>query len=196
MRSNGGFPLPSNFTGDFNAWYEGAAAVASANGGRYDLDQRYCQVQGVDTTNPCSGDPDCTPPDCGGPTNPDCKPDDYKCLYPCRQDLIPPQNIAPPEGFCSNPWPVLLAFGGRADWSMTIYQSIDGSWVFNAGTNQWSWGLDDYFTGLHTSDGGNNGPPLRIQCGYPWFHPDLVSCRSPAIEQITRNVLNKFIGRP
>ena len=196
VRSNGGFPLPSNFTGDFNAWYEDAAAVASANGGRYDLDQRYCQVQGVDTTNPCSGDPDCTPPDCGGPTNPDCKPDDYKCLYPCRQDLIPPQNIAPPEGFCSNPWPVLLAFGGRADWSMTIYQSIDGSWVFNAGTNQWSWGLDDYFTGLHTSDGGNNGPPLRIQCGYPWFHPGLVSCRSPAIEQITRNVLNKFIGRP
>jgi hypothetical protein len=77
---------------------------------------------------------------------------------------------------------------------MTIYQSITGSWVFNAGTNQWSWGLDDYFTGLNTGDGANNGPPFRIQCGYPWFHPNLVSCRDSRIEQITRNVLNKFIN--
>jgi hypothetical protein len=36
---------------------------------------------------------------------------------------------------------------------------------------------------------------LRIRCGYPWFHPGLVSCRHPAIEQITRNVLDRFIGR-
>ncbi len=194
VRSNGGFPLPSNFDGDFNAWYEDAAAVAAANSGRYDLDQQYCQVQGIDTTDPCSGDPDCTPPDCGGSTNPNCNPDDYKCLYPCRQDLISPQNIAPPEGFCSNPWPVLLAYGGRADWSMTIYQVSSGAWVFNAGTNQWTWGLDDYFTGL--KDGGvNNGPALRTQCGYPWFHPNLVSCRSHAIDEITENVLNKFTGR-
>jgi hypothetical protein len=80
--------------------------------------------------------------------------------------------------------------------SMTIYQATSGAWVFNAATNQWSWGLDDYFTGLQTPDGANNGPAFRIQCGYPWFHPGLVSCRSKPIEQITRNVLNKFIGRP
>ena len=55
------------------------------------------------------------------------------------------------------------------------------------------WGLDDYFTGIQANDGINNGPAIRTQCGYPWFHPDLISCRNPAIEQITRNVLNWFI---
>lgn len=80
------------------------------------------------------------------------------------------------------------------DWTMTIYQAGSGAWVFNAGTNAWSYGLDDYFTGLVTTDGANNGPPFRIQCGVPAFHPGLVSCRSAAVEQITRNVLNKFIG--
>ena len=78
---------------------------------------------------------------------------------------------------------------------MTIYQAGSGAWVFNVATNQWSWGLDDYFTGLQTSDGANNGPAFRIQCGEPSLHSGLVSCRSPAAEQITRNVLNKFIGR-
>jgi hypothetical protein len=80
------------------------------------------------------------------------------------------------------------------DWTMTIYQAGSGAWVFNAGTNAWSYGLDDYFTGLVTADGANNGPPFRIQCGVPAFHPGLVSCRSAAAEQITRNVLNRFIG--
>lgn len=197
VMANGGFPLPNGFNGDFNSWYEQAAAVAAANNGHYDLVQTVCQEKGVQTTNSCSLQADCEPPDCGGATNPNCNPEDYQCIYPdCRQDPIPPLNIVPPAGFCSNPWPVLLASGRRADWSMTIYQSISGSWVFNAGTNQWSWGLDDYFTGLTTADGANNGPDLRIQCGYPWFHPGLVSCRNPAIEQITRNVLNKFTGRP
>ena len=114
----------------------------------------------------------------------------------CEKSLIPPLNIVPPDGFCSNPWPATLAFGGRTDWTMTIYQASSGAWVFNAGTNQWSWGLDDYFTGLQTSDGANNGPAFRIQCGYPWFHPGQVSCRDVRVEQITRNVLNKFIARP
>jgi hypothetical protein len=82
------------------------------------------------------------------------------------------------------------------DWSMTIYQAGSGAWVFNVATNQWAWGLDDYFTGLQTSDGANNGPPFRMQCGEPSLHSGLVSCRSAAAEQITRNVLNKFIGRP
>jgi hypothetical protein len=193
VADNGGYPLPANFNGDFNAWYEQAAAVAAANNGRYDLDQKVCEATG----NPCSTIQDCgAPADCGEATNPDCNPENYKCIYPCRQDPIPPLNKVPPDGFCSNPWPVLLAFGGRSDWSMTIYQANSGAWVFNAATNQWSWGLDDYFTGLQTPDGANNGPAFRTQCGYPWFHPGLVSCRNPAIEQITRNVLNKFIGRP
>jgi N,N-dimethylformamidase beta subunit-like protein len=112
----------------------------------------------------------------------------------CDKNSIPPLNIVPPDGFCSNAWPVFLAYGGRSDWAMTIYQVSSGAWVFNAATNQWTWGLDDYFTGLNTSDGANNGPAFRIQCGYPWFHPGLVSCRDSRIEQITRNVLNKFIN--
>jgi hypothetical protein len=65
---------------------------------------------------------------------------------------------------------------------------------FQCRYQQWTWGLDDYFTGLNTGDGANNGPPFRIQCGYPWFHPNLVSCRDLRIEQIRRNVLNKFIN--
>ena len=75
---------------------------------------------------------------------------------------------------------------------MTIYQAGSGAYVFNAATVQWSWALDDYFTGLTTADGANNGPAIRTQCGYPLFHPGLVSCRNDAIAQITRNVLNKF----
>ena len=80
---------------------------------------------------------------------------------------------------------------------MTIYQASSGAWVFNAGTNEWSWGLDDYFTGLSTPDGANNGPraphPMRIPVvsSRIWL-----AAAIRAIEQITRNVLNKFIGRP
>jgi hypothetical protein len=81
------------------------------------------------------------------------------------------------------------------DWSMTIYQSSSGAWVFNVATNQWSWGLDDYFTGLMTPDGADNGPAFRVQCGQASLHPGLVSCRNAAAEQVTRNVLNKFIAR-
>jgi hypothetical protein len=77
---------------------------------------------------------------------------------------------------------------------MTIYQANSGAWVFNVATNQWSWGLDDYFTGLTTPDGANNGPAFRVQCGQAADHAGLVSCRNPAAEQITRNVFNKFIG--
>jgi hypothetical protein len=115
VNGNGGFPLPATFTGDFNAWYEQAAAVAAANNGRYDLDQTFCRKQGVDTGDLCSTHADCAPPDCGGATNPNCNPDDYRCIYPCHKDPIPPLGIVPPDGFCSNPWPVLLAFGGRSD---------------------------------------------------------------------------------
>jgi hypothetical protein len=55
----------------------------------------------------------------------------------CETSPIPPLNITPPPGFCSNPWPVFA--GDRNDWAMTIYQASSGAWVFNAATNQWSW---------------------------------------------------------
>ena len=76
---------------------------------------------------------------------------------------------------------------------MTLYQAGSGALVFNVGSIQWAWGLDDYFTGLSTPDGANNGPAIRGQCGYPFFHPGLISCRNPAIEQITRNVLDNLV---
>ncbi len=112
----------------------------------------------------------------------------------CHHDPIGPYGIAPIGDFCSNPWPDW--HDQRYDWGMTIYQASSGAWVFNAATMEWGWGLDDYFTGLTTPDGANNGPAIRTQCGYEWFHPGLVSCRNPAVEQITRNVLSKFITQP
>jgi len=110
----------------------------------------------------------------------------------CHKDPIGPYHMPPTENFCSNPWPDWP--DDRFDWGMTIYQASSGAWVFNAATMEWGWGLDDYFTGLTTADGANNGPAIRTQCGYPWFHPGLVSCRNDAIAQITRNVLTKFQG--
>jgi len=111
----------------------------------------------------------------------------------CHKDPVGPYGLVPTENFCSNPWPDWP--DGRFDWGMTIYQASSGAWVFNAATMEWGWGLDDYFTGLTTDDGANNGPPVRTQCGYPWFHPGLVSCRNPAVAQITRNVLTEFQGQ-
>jgi len=108
----------------------------------------------------------------------------------CNNDPISPFGLAPPTGLCSNPYPQDPS--QKTDWAMTIYQASSGAYVFNAATVEWSWGLDDYFTGLTTADGANNGPAIRTQCGYPWFHPGLVSCRNDAIAQMTRNVLNKF----
>jgi len=108
----------------------------------------------------------------------------------CKNDPISPFGLRPPDGLCSNPYPQDPS--QKTDWAMTVYQVSSGAYVFNAGTIEWSWALDDYFTGLTTADGANNGPAIRTQCGYPWFHPGLVSCRNDAIAQITRNVLNKF----
>jgi hypothetical protein len=116
----------------------------------------------------------------------------------CEHNPIPPFGINPGAvSLCSNPYPQgPVPPDLKQDWAMTIYQASSGAWVFNAATIQWAWGLDDYFTGLKTADGANNGPAIRLQCGYPFFHPGLVSCRTPAIEQITTNVLNRLIAGP
>lgn len=55
---------------------------------------------------------------------------------------------------------------------MTIYTARGGAQVFAAGTIQWSWGLDSYGV-----------PPL----------PDGGTRLNPAAQQITRNVLDRFI---
>ena len=65
-------------------------------------------------------------------------------------------------------------YKGVPDYSdMTIYQAASGAWVFGTGSMEWAYGLDD--TGPHESP----TPPGGFA--------------SPAAQQITRNVLNRFI---
>ncbi|HEU5181144.1 MAG TPA: N,N-dimethylformamidase beta subunit family domain-containing protein [Candidatus Polarisedimenticolia bacterium] len=207
-----GFPLPQDFDGDFNSWYESIAAAPRHCGNDA---SKVCTpdtvVDDCCTTDACRAKPpsceqltvlhcsDDASKECTAKTVKDdcctddaCRAEPPACVYPCDRSPISPLGRVPDEGFCSNPFPYYP--GLRTDWAMTIYQAPSGAWVFNAATNEWAWGLDDYFTGLKTPDGANNGPALRVQCGYPWFHPGLVSCRNPAVEQITRNVLNRFIA--
>jgi hypothetical protein len=54
---------------------------------------------------------------------------------------------------------------------MATYTHPSGATVFATGSNQWSWGLDDY-----------NAPELRTPR------------QNPAAQQITRNVLARLIG--
>jgi hypothetical protein len=54
---------------------------------------------------------------------------------------------------------------------MTIYQAPSGAWVFNTGSIYWNWGLDDY-----------NEKVRKVRT-------------NPAAQKITRNVLNRFVGR-
>ena len=71
-----------------------------------------------------------------------------------------------------------IGYKGAIDYSdMTIYQAGSGAWVFSTGTMEWAYGLDD--TGPHESA----TPPGGFL--------------NPAAQQITRNVLNRFItGEP
>jgi hypothetical protein len=60
----------------------------------------------------------------------------------------------------------------------SILEAPSGAWVFGAGTIDWSWGLDNYV------------PP-------PGINTRGVAAPSPAIQQATANILNKFlITRP
>lgn len=55
---------------------------------------------------------------------------------------------------------------------MAVYQAPSGAWVFNAGTNWWSWGLDG------------------------WGRPSTYVPVNPAAQQMTRNVLNQLSKTP
>jgi hypothetical protein len=54
---------------------------------------------------------------------------------------------------------------------MTVYGAPSGATVFATGSMQWSWGLDDY--------------------GVPDVRPSYLN---PAAQQITRNVLARFLA--
>jgi hypothetical protein len=64
---------------------------------------------------------------------------------------------------------------------ITVYTAPSGAIVFNPATIQWSWGLDDYGTGLPTET-GTNGPRIRE------------SRSSAAVARITSNVLERFLS--
>jgi len=66
--------------------------------------------------------------------------------------------------------PVTDSSGNRDFGDMTIYHAASGAYVFAAGTMQWSWGLDNFADGSHGA------------------------FVSPGAQQITRNVLNRFIS--
>lgn len=53
---------------------------------------------------------------------------------------------------------------------MTIFQHPSGAWVFATGSQQWAWGLDDYFTN-------------------EWGHAYVSNWRA---QQMMRNILNRF----
>jgi hypothetical protein len=64
-----------------------------------------------------------------------------------------------------------LSYGEPRVANMTMRTMANGAMIFSTGTIQWSWGLDDF-----------NAPELRA--------PAL----NPAAQQITRNVLARFVG--
>ena len=69
--------------------------------------------------------------------------------------------------------PVAGSSGNRDFGDMTIYQAGSGAYVFAVGTMQWSWGLDNFADRSHGA------------------------FVSAAAQQITRNVLNRFLyGEP
>ena len=70
-----------------------------------------------------------------------------------------------------SPWTALTDAQKQGVAHMSIYSAGSGAMVFAAGTIQWAWGLDDY-----------NAPALRT------------SRLSPAAQQITRNLLDRFLA--
>jgi hypothetical protein len=63
----GGFRLPDDFDGkDFNTWYDQAQAVAAANGGQYDLDQKVCRSNPASS---CAINQDCGVDSSGNPVD-------------------------------------------------------------------------------------------------------------------------------
>jgi hypothetical protein len=70
-----------------------------------------------------------------------------------------------------SPWTALNDNSLHGVAHMSIYSAVSGAMVFATGTIQWAWGLDDY-----------PAPSLRT------------SRLNSAAQQITRNVLNRFIN--
>ncbi|CAG7856816.1 hypothetical protein MCAMS1_01449 [biofilm metagenome] len=83
-------------------------------------------------------------------------------------DSSSPDNI---EILAESSWKKLNDYNQTGNTHMTLYASSGRAYVFATGSIQWSWGLDDF-----------NVPELRS------------SRLNPAAQQITRNVLQRFIS--
>jgi hypothetical protein len=70
-----------------------------------------------------------------------------------------------------SPWAALNDNSQQGVAHMSIYSAASGAMVFATGSIQWAWGLDDY-----------NAPALRT------------SRLNSAAQQITRNILNRFLS--
>ena len=77
------------------------------------------------------------------------------------------------EILAESPWTALNDPGRSGVAHMTVYAAASGAMVVATGSIQWSWGLDDF-----------NAPGLRS------------SRLNPAAQQITRNVLMRFLAAP
>ena len=91
--------------------------------------------------------------------------------------------------------------GGAFEVDMVSYESKSSSTVFNVSTIQWSWGLDDYDPNVPATatQGGSSYCDLHLASCVPCSFNPTIRCLpplpnfvSPAAQQITRNVLNRF----
>lgn len=90
-------------------------------------------------------------------------------------DTVVPGYPIPPHLHVLSASPFQDVNGKVFDANSTIYRSRSGAWVFNAGTIDWSWGLDD------------------IKQSF-WLYPAYPRHPNAAIQIITRNILLRFGG--
>ena len=75
--------------------------------------------------------------------------------------------------------PTALALSAANNSNMAIYTASSGAFVFATGSMQWNWGLDDYNTAAVP-----NSPVVRV------------SVLNPAAQQVSRNLLARFVQPP
>jgi hypothetical protein len=96
-------------------------------------------------------------------------------------------NLPHPDGVVVLSDSPVRTTGGKVEiQNSTIYTAPSGALVFNAGTVEWSWGLDDFVS--PTNERG-----LR---GGGFVEDTRPSYRNPAAEQLTLNILRALVGDP
>jgi hypothetical protein len=78
-------------------------------------------------------------------------------------DSVIPGYPVPPDLIVLSASPVFNVYGKRGVANSTLYVARSRATVFNAGTIQWSWGLDDYSPPWHTRPVGPLWPNSTVQ---------------------------------